>query len=194
MKSVIVGIDPGQKGALAVLVDDLALDVYDLKDCIKVTGSFRSLDPVLFNALVNRAISHFEPEDIAIFCEEAQVMGGRGTKASNISMRSIYDSRGVMRSVFFPRGYQFTYIQPQSWKRYFGLLKQNKEETTKENKARSVRKACEMFPEYKDFFTKPWRGKDIPLDGRAEASLIAFYGTLILKGEICNGKKKNTCR
>ena len=186
MKSVIVGIDPGQKGALAVLIDG-ALDVYDLKDCIKETGSFRSLDPVLFNALVNRAIPYeYEPEEVAIFCEESQVMGGCGIKASSKSMRSIYDSRGVMRSVFYPRGWEFTYVQPQNWKRYFGLLKQDK--------AQSVKKACELFPEYKDFFTKQWRGGTVLLDGRAEASLIAYYGYLILKGEIRNGKKKNKSR
>ena len=55
MKKIVVGIDPGAKGALATIVDgDLA--IWDLKDCMKQTGSFRSLDPVLFNQLIGSAI------------------------------------------------------------------------------------------------------------------------------------------
>jgi len=187
MKKVIAGIDPGAKGALAVFIDGTLSNVYDLKGCITETGSFRSLDPVLFNTLIGKAIPYeYEPEEVAVFCEESQLMGGCGIKAGVKTARSVFDSRGVMRAVLMPRGWQFTYVQPQNWKRYFGLLKKSK--------ADSVEKACELFPEHKDFFTKQWRGKDLPLDGRAEASLIAYYGSLILKGEICNGKKKRKVR
>jgi hypothetical protein len=184
--NIVIGIDPGAKGALAVLVDGF-LDLYDLKDCYADTGSFRSLDPVLFNALLGRVIPHwYIPAVVTIYCEESQVMGGCGIKASSKSIRSVYDSRGVMRSVFCPRAWKINYVQPQNWKRYFGLLKQDK--------AASVDEACKLFPAYTNLFTKQWRGKTVLLDGRAEASLIAYYGNLILKGEICNGKKKKRNR
>ena len=45
MTDLIVGIDPGANGALATIDSDGWLEVYDLKDCIKPTGSFNSLDP-----------------------------------------------------------------------------------------------------------------------------------------------------
>ena len=178
--TVIVGIDPGQKGALAVLVNG-ELTIWDLQDCYKPTGSFNSLDPLLFEQLVDSAIPYeYEPEDVVVFCEESLVIGG-GAKASGMSMRSIYDSRGVMRSEFCKRENEVHYIVPHKWKRHFGLLK-TKEDDPKKMKEKSVNKACEVFPLDKDFFTRPKRGGGVMmLDGRAEAALIAQYGSLIIR-------------
>jgi len=55
----------------------------------------------------------------------------------------------------------------------------------KKGKPASVKKACELFPAYEDFFVKQWRGKELLLDGRAEAALIALYGLRTTKGTLC---------
>gem|GEM_PF-1867213 len=165
MKRFIIGIDPGQKGCIAIIRDGV-LEVHDLKGCYKETSSFNSLDPMLFYFLVMRTIPPAS-EDVAIFCEESLFVAG-GVKASGKSMKSIYDSRGVMRTVLESREYKINYVQPQTWKRKFGLLKQDK--------AASVEKACEVFPESKDLFWKAQGSGFNPLDGRAEAALIAHYG------------------
>ena len=173
-KKIIVGIDPGQNGALATLVDG-RLSIWDLKPRYKPTGTFNSLDPLEFVKLVGSAIDYeYEPEDVAVFCEESQNYLKDGVKTA----RPIFDSRGVMRAVFCPRGYNIEFVDPKVWKKHFGLLKEKKsEETPEERKEKSVKKACEMFPLDKDFFTRPKRGGGtMMLDGRAEAALIAYYG------------------
>jgi hypothetical protein len=74
-----------------------------------------------------------------------------------------------MRALFYPRGYKVEFVDPKVWKKHFGLLKKEKEE--------SVKKACFVFPKDKDLFTRPKRGGGtMMLDGRAEAALIAGYG------------------
>ena len=166
MKELIVGIDPGQKGALAVIGDG-ALQVYDLKPCYKKTGASNSLDPFLFNNLIFKTLPPSVGE-VMVFCEESQVIGGGGIKAGIKSLRSIFDARGVMRSVFWTWGYKINYIQPQVWKRALELLGHTKFD--------SVEKACQIFPESKNLFKKQYHGRFIPLDGRAEAALIAHYG------------------
>jgi len=164
MTELIVGIDPGQRGAIAVIGDG-ALKVYDLKPCYKKTGASNSLDPDLFNDL---AIQVITSRNATVFCEESQVIGGGGIKASSKSLRSIFDARGVMRTVFWFQDYKVHYVQPQVWKRALKLLGQDK--------SASVEKACQVFPESKDQFKKQYHGRFIPLDGRAEAALIAHYG------------------
>jgi len=167
MTDLIVGIDPGTNGALATLDSDGWLEVYDLKDCIKPTGSFNSLDPALLNDLVEQAFNYYS-RNVEIYCEESQIVHGNGIKTS----RPIFDSRGVLRSVLALCGLDINYVQPKAWKKYFGLLKKNKSE--------SVKKACELFPNQKDLFMRPKKGGGVKLlDGRAEAALIAYYGSEI---------------
>jgi hypothetical protein len=110
----------------------------------------------------------YEPEDVAVYIEESQTFYTDGIKTA----RPIFDSRGVMRALFYPRGYKVEFIDPKVWKKHFGLMKKEK--------ADSVEKACERFPKDKDFFTRPKRGGGtMMLDGRAEAALIAGYGDFV---------------
>lgn len=164
---ITAGIDPGQKGAVAVFGPD-GLDIWNLKDCVTETGSFKSLDAVKFSKLLDSAFPPYSRNtaagDIEIFCEESLIVHGNGIKTA----RPIFDSRGVMRAVFALRGLRVQYVAPTTWKRFYGLLKADK--------AASVEKAIELLPKYADFFRKQYQGRLIHQDGRAEAALIALYG------------------
>jgi hypothetical protein len=188
MTKIIVGIDPGQKGAMAVRYEDDLLLTYDLKDCIKPTlvtvsaskkagkkakgkkpkGSLNSLDACSLQNLVKKAIP-WSPSDVAVFCEDSLSLPHDGKKTA----RSVFDSRGVLRAVFEMLGFKVHYVQPQTWKKVLKLRGQDK--------AASVAKACALFPKSATLFTRQWRGKTILLDGRAEAALIAYYGSLLPK-------------
>jgi hypothetical protein len=173
MTEIIIGIDPGVKGAVAVQYDNDLLLTHDLKVCYKPTGSFNSLDPALFDGLVTNAIpDECDPENVAVFCEEAQHLAHR---TSIKTARAIYDARGVMRSVLERRGFKVRYVHPQTWKTKLGLRKQDKKA--------SIAKACLLFPKSKTLFTKMYQGRTLLLDGRAEAALIAYYGSLLLEKE-----------
>ena len=162
---IIVGIDPGARGAIAILEGD-SLKVFDLKSCTRPTGTFNSLDTLLFWNIV---YFHIPKDDVAIFCEESLLMPGNGIKTA----RPIYDSRGTMRAVLELHGCKINYVDPKDWKRKLGLLKADKKA--------SVEKAIEAFPDHKALFTKQWHGGTVLLDGRAEAALIALYGSLIIR-------------
>jgi len=168
-RKLIIGIDPGVNGALATLVDG-RLVIWDLKPCYKPTGSFKSLDPEMFDKLIGSAFDYeYEPEDVTVFIEESKTFHKDGIKTP----RPTYDSRGVMRSLFYLKGHKVEFIDPKTWKKHFGLLGTEKKD--------SVEKACFVFPKDKDFFTRPKRGGGVKmLDGRAEAALIAGYGAFTI--------------
>ena len=172
MAKIIVGCDPGVNGALATLVDG-RLAIWDLKRCYKPTGTFKSLDPELFDALIGYAIDYeYATEDVLVLIEETLTFYSDGIKTAP----STFDSRGVMRALFYQRGYMVEFVAPKVWKKHFGLLKKEKKD--------SVEKACFVFPKDKDFFTRPKRGGGVKmLDGRAEAALIAGYGSFVSKNK-----------
>ena len=173
MKKIFVGIDPGQKGALATIDNTGWLEVYDLKECIKPTGTFNSVDPELFINMLAKAIDDdkYEPEDVAVFIEESSSFHRDGIKTS----KPIFDSRGVMRAILCPRGYKVNFVDPKEWKKHFRLTK---------DKLESVKMACALFSKQKDLFSRPKRGGGtMLLDGRAEAALIAYYGTFVERGK-----------
>ncbi len=119
-RKTIVGIDPGQKGAIAVFNPD-GLDIWDLKPLITETGSFNSLDAVKLSELIQSAI-YRDPSEVAVFCEESLIVHGNGIKTA----RPIFDSRGVMRSVFALHGITAQFVSPHAWKKHFGLAKAEK--------------------------------------------------------------------
>ena len=171
MSKVIIGCDPGTGGALAVLWEGGLLEVYDLKDCYAPTGAYNSLDPVLLSKLIDTISTHrYHPNCPVVFCEESLNFGKDSSRATS----SIFDSRGVLRTVFMMRGCSVNFIPSQTWKRRFGLLKTYK--------SASVEKACEVFPDHENLFKRPKPGGgEKLLDGRAEAALIAKYGEEVTK-------------
>ena len=163
----IIGVDPGQSGAIAVFDPDGNLDVWDLKDFLIPTGGFRSLDPNRLTAVMRPAVGY---ENHAIcFIEESLLVHGNGIKTT----RPIFDSRGVLRAVFGLLNADCRFVPPTTWKRYYGLLRTEK--------SASVDLAIKLLPNYADFFRKEKGGRLIDLDGRAEAALIALYGTELIE-------------
>ncbi|MDR0328958.1 MAG: hypothetical protein LBI05_11750 [Planctomycetaceae bacterium] len=175
MLKMIVGIDPGVNGSLAALVDG-RLAIWDLKPCYKTTGTFNSIDPEAFIKFAAEAIPYrYEPEEVAVFIEESLTLHNTAQK----TLRSTYDSRGVMRALFYPRGFAVRFVLPCHWQKHFGL-KKIKGESPQERKERSVEHACFLFPEQRELFSRPKRGGGVKLlDGRAEAALIASYGAVL---------------
>ncbi|MDR1141451.1 MAG: hypothetical protein LBL62_07150 [Planctomycetaceae bacterium] len=160
---MIIGIDPGLQGAITFL-EQKVLRVYDLKSCIADTGTFHSLDPCLFRSLLTRAINNCPVEDIAVYCEESLLIPGNGIKTSRI----VYDSRGVMRTVFLLGGLDVNYVAPVTWKTYFNLKKATKSD--------SVDRILQYYPNSEHIYYRNFRNKKILMDGRAESTLIALYG------------------
>ena len=141
---MICGIDPGAKGAIALLYPDYA-EIHDMPMLGKeVNGSE-----------VSRIFKEFTPDHI--WLEQVNSFGMGRTSAYNFGQ-----GVGVLKGVFQAMQIPFTLVTPQKWKKSYGLSKE---------KDHSRLLVTRMYPSLADQFV---RKKD---DGRAEALLIAKYGS-----------------
>ena len=149
---MIVGVDPGKTGALALLSD--AGNLIAVED-MPVVGAI--ISPVLLAEIVHNWIDPFaDPPYGTAVVEDVHAMPKQGVA----SMFSFGRSLGVAEGVLAGEGLAIQYVSPAKWKRALGLTN---------DKGASRRRAIELFPHLGSQFK---RVKD---DGRAEAALIAWW-------------------
>ena len=149
---MILGIDPGKSGAVAVLNQRGALvAVHDMP----IVGPIVSA--VLLDELVHDYVDplHDGPSGTAVI-EDVHAMPKQGVTSSFSFGRSL----GVAEGVLAGNGYSLRYVSPAKWKKALGLTS---------DKGVSRRRAIEVWPNRASWFA---RVKD---DGRAEAALIALW-------------------
>lgn len=144
--TTIVGIDPGQTGAVAAITHDgQLLWVEDMPD---------GLSGVAVGAWLAELLRH---EATLAVVEQVGAMPGNGS----VSMFKFGTSYGSILGALGALAVPTILVRPAVWKRRLGL-------TSDKNASRQ--RATERWPEMADLFR---RVKD---DGRAEAALIALYG------------------
>ena len=144
---MIIGIDPGQTGALASLTANGTLNyVHDMPVLDK-----RISAPLLADILVP-----WQPFATVCVIEDVHAMPKQGVTSSFNFGRGL----GVIEGVALGAGIPVRYVSPAKWKRALGLTA---------DKDASRRRACELWPSESARFA---RVKD---DGRAEAALIAYW-------------------
>ena len=142
-----VGIDPGAKGAIAVIAGDIIM-IEDMPEPEKFLKFARATkDAYSFKVAVEQV--HPLPGQS---CIASFTYGENFLLAKLIGM--CYNSSPVM-------------VSPMRWKKYYGLKKEPNETKT-EYKRKSVEKAKELFPQVADLLK-------CSKDGRAEALLIANW-------------------
>ena len=158
---LIIGIDPGIKGAICILKDGKILDVFDMpimpvgkKNKSQVNGS------QIYNE-IQKAITHEDKKDIKVVIEQVSAMPGQGVT----SMFNFGQSFGVLKGICSAMQLSTHFVRPAKWKKYFGLIKTEKEA--------SRTKVIEIFPYISSQLS---RKKD---SNKADAVLIAsfFYNT-----------------
>lgn len=152
---LIIGVDPGVHGALAVLSQDREIiQMIDMPVVeIKVGKSMKlRVSPEL---LAHELARYSGTADAWV--EQVTAMPGQGVS----SMFSFGESFGVVKGVLAGRGINISTVTPVRWKKAMEL---------NAGKDGSRAKAVQMWPDKADLFK---RVKD---DGRAEAALIAEFG------------------
>ena len=142
---MICGVDPGQKGAIALLYEKGTSHIYDMPMLGKEVNGTE----------VSNILWEFEPEHI--WLEQVNSFGMGRTSAYNFGQ-----GVGILKGVFQAMKLPYTLVMPQKWKKSYGLSKE---------KDHSRLLATRLYPDLADQFK---RKKD---DGRAEALLIARYGS-----------------
>lgn len=155
---LILGIDPGAGGALAFL-DTVTgeLRLQDMPGAIVTRGGRNKNEPAP-HALA--AMIAIEGPD-AVWLEKV----GSMPKDSNVAAFSFGRSVGNVEGVIAALGIPISYAVPQVWQRFV---------RAREGKEGNCVRACELFPRAAAQFRGPrggWR------DGRADAALIAWYGS-----------------
>tara|TARA_R110000772_G_scaffold1995_1_gene6744 strand:+ start:623 stop:1084 length:462 start_codon:yes stop_codon:yes gene_type:complete len=150
MSAVItVGVDPGAKGAIAFYCSNgSSAAMIDIHD-------MPMLGKEVNGAEVAELLTEFRPDHI--WLEQVNSFGMGRTSAYNFG-QGVGTLKGVFQALKIP----FTLVTPQKWKKSYGLSKE---------KDHSRLLVTRLFPW---IATEVSRKKD---DGRAEALLIARYGS-----------------
>jgi crossover junction endodeoxyribonuclease RuvC len=151
---VIIGIDPGIRGALAVVhaIDDIAL----LCDAIDIPTVGIGAGERVDVAAVRDWVQHHKPTMALI--ERAQAMPRQGASSGFKYGRAV----GALEAAIVTCEVPIEIVEPATWKRFFRLPGKDKE--------LSRQRAIQLFPAAHAMLA---RKRD---HGRAEAALIAFYG------------------
>ena len=154
---IIIGIDPGIKGAICILKDGKILDVFDMpimpvgkKNKSQVNGS------QIYNEIKKATINE-EKTNIKVVIEQVSAMPGQGVT----SMFNFGQSFGVLKGIFSAMQIPMDFVSPVKWKKYFNLINTQKDS--------SRTKAIEFFPYISHKFS---RKKDA---NKADAILIASF-------------------
>ena len=154
---IIIGIDPGIKGAICILKDGKILDVFDMpimpigkKNKSQVNGS------QIYNEIKKATINQ-EKTNIKVVIEQVSAMPGQGVT----SMFNFGQSFGVLKGIFSAMQIPMDFVSPVKWKKYFNLINTQKDS--------SRTKAIEFFPYIS---AKLSRKKDA---NKADAILIASF-------------------
>ncbi|WP_419833505.1 hypothetical protein [Endozoicomonas atrinae] len=150
---VIIGIDPGLSGGIAVL-ESTSMQLMKLVDMpVSPEGNKRKVNGYGLMTI----FGGYTRNDVEmVYLEKVGAMPGQGV----VSMFNFGRSYGAVESAVSLMGFPLTYVTPQSWKRRAGL--------TGSGKDASRGKVLDLYPD-----ADVHRKKD---NGRADAVLIARYG------------------
>jgi len=160
---IVIGIDPGLTGALALVKDGELVEVHDLPTLEFSAGKVkRKIDAVGLKNLLRDVSGRYASEGKpAVFLERVWSMTGQGVA----SVFSLGYSAGLIEGVIMAAGYQLYTISPSEW---------SKTMRAGSEKSFSVAAATARFPDMAHHWSKK---KD---HNRCDAALIATFGYLEL--------------
>ena len=156
---MVIGIDPGLSGAIAVLKDKKVLCLFDMPVMAEGKKNKRQLNSAQLVNIIKKNID--KDDEISMVVEQVNAMPGQGVT----SMFNFGQSFGVLKGICSAMQLPMYLVRPAKWKKYFNLIKTEKDA--------SRTKVIEIFPYISSKLSKK---KD---SNKADAILIAsfFYNT-----------------
>ena len=158
---LIIGIDPGISGAICFFENGQVNEIINMPVMADGKKHKRQINgPQTYNEILRR-IKNYPKKDITVVIEQVSAMPGQGVT----SMFNFGQSFGVIKGICSAMQLSTFFIRPTKWKKYFGLIKTEKDA--------SRTKVIEIFPYISSELS---RKKD---SNKADAVLIAsfFYNT-----------------
>ena len=152
-RTTICGIDPGLSGAIALIDDDAAVAVFDMPVLELKRGgkTKREVDAHALARLLAQPIGH-------AFVEQVGAMPGQGVS----SVFAFGKCFGLVLGILVALGVPMTLVPPRSWKTK--LQVPSAKDAARFRASQLLPQAAHLWPLKKH-------------DGRAEAALLAFYGS-----------------
>ena len=161
-----IGIDPGQKGAVAIISGGKVAALFDMPTVSVKRGKTNKEE--VSAALLSGHFSSLIPSGSKVaVLERVGAMPGQGVTSCFSFGRAV----GVVEGVLAAKGIGVTIVPPQTWQRALRV---------RDGKDGSLLRATELFPEVADQLVGPRGGK---LDGRSDALLMAEYCRQLHEGK-----------
>jgi hypothetical protein len=155
MSKRFIGIDPGSKGAMAILVEGKDPFIIDLTANIE--------DYLYYSIYESDEETGYQDTNVAV--EDVCGRPGQSCQSNTTFMKLAGYAELLGYTLAQPIG-EFIKVRPQVWKKHFGLI--TKGLTKTQRKHLSVDLAKRLYPSIADELL-------LSKDGRAEALLIARY-------------------
>jgi crossover junction endodeoxyribonuclease RuvC len=155
MSKYCIGVDPGLSGAIAVMSPE-SLKIFDMPT-MTVERNGKAKRQVSASELA-AILSNYNSNDCHVYVEKVSAMAGQGVTSVFSFGRSFGMIEGILAAFKMP----VTFVPPATWVKAVGRG---------QGKDASRARAMELFPSDQDQFK---RVKD---DGRADAALIAYWGS-----------------
>jgi crossover junction endodeoxyribonuclease RuvC len=155
MSKYSIGIDPGLSGAIAIISTE-SLKIFDMPT-MTVERNGKAKRQVSASELAEM-LYLYSGRDCHVYCERVSAMAGQGVTSVFSFGRSFGMIEGILAAFKMP----VTFVPPATWVKAIGRG---------QGKDASRARAMELFPSDQDQFK---RVKD---DGRADAALIAYWGS-----------------
>ena len=155
MSKYSIGIDPGLSGAIAIISPE-SLKIFDMPT-MTVERNGKAKRQVSASELAEM-LYLYSGRDCHVYCERVSAMAGQGVTSVFSFGRSFGMIEGILAAFKMP----VTFVPPATWVKAVGRG---------QGKDASRARAMELFPSDQDQFK---RVKD---DGRADAALIAYWGS-----------------
>ena len=152
---IVVGIDPGLSGAIAILENNKVLNIFDMPVMAEGKKNKRQLNSAQLVSIIkdNTKID----TEIAVVVEQVNAMPGQGVT----SMFNFGQTFGAIKGICAALDLPIFFVRPSKWKKHFDLIKSSKDS--------SRTKAIEMYPKLSNQLAKK---KDV---NKSDAILIARY-------------------
>ena len=157
---IIIGIDPGLSGAIAVLEYKTVKKIFDIPTMAEGKKNKRQLNSAQLSQYISKNVENIHKTSVVV--EQVNAMPGQGVT----SMFNFGQSFGVIKGICAAMQLPIFFVRPVKWKKHFELINSQKDA--------SRTKAIEMFPKISPILSKK---KD---SNKADAILIAsFYENII---------------
>ena len=151
----IFGIDPGLSGAIAVLENEVVLDIIDLPVMAEGKKNKRQLNSAQLSQYMSKNVENIHKTSVVV--EQVNAMPGQGVT----SMFNFGQTFGAIKGICAALGLPIHFVRPAKWKKHFELINASKDA--------SRTKVIEMYPNLSKELSKK---KDV---NKSEAILIARY-------------------